>query len=778
MNALLHDFVSDTSEAIAGLGDQLTRLADAPDDQRVISGLLHLLHTVRGAAGVLALRRLEALARAGETLLPHLAGPAETATALGLFERIRDVIAYLAAFGVEPAGDDSALRSAAEAAAQRAVTRVLANPLEAMPLPASYSVEHAPAPERRLATQRAPVAALDEILGLAGELVVIRGQLEAAGGDARATAPPMQSLTRAAAALREAALRARLQPFARAAEPLTRLTETLARDLGKPARLSIEGGGVLLDAPLFEAARRALPELIRNAMRHGVETQDERRAAGKPAEARINVAAREEEGCLIIGVKDDGRGFGGVPPISGLGLSVLRGEARTLGGALAVASAPGHGAHVELRLPQALSVTQALLLAVGAEVYALPQHAAAEIIDLTSPAHGAVERANGQLVFRWREALLPLADLAARFDAPPPISAAGAALLVIGNAGTPFGVLVHAVLGIEEIAARRLPKLPCGAGPFCGVTQLRNGRPALILSARAIAAALGLPRAEEFTVMQAARPPEPAAPPRLMLFRDSAGALAALPLSSVLRVEPLRHDSAIVRTLTGWAARLDGRLIPLLAGPGAPPRLAAELPRSGHLLVVGARRPAFALIAAEALGAADLHSPLEAAPGEAGVTGVFPHNGELVRLLDLAWLARRAELCRQELEDSGAAAGAALLVDADPITRDMLRLALDAAGWRVQPADSLAEGAARAAGDEAYGLLVCDLGLAAQDEAGWARLRKACGPAGKRAVGLCAFTSASARELARGLRMARLVGKFDRAALLAAARDMTAQEAV
>ena len=140
-------------------------------------------------------------------------------------------------------------------------------------------------------------------------------------------------------------------------------------------------------------------------------------------------------------------------------------------------------------------------------------------------------------------------------------------------------------------------------------------------------------------------------------------------------------------------------------------------------------------------------------------------------------MTRRASLCRQALEDSGADARAALLVDADPITRDLLRLALDAAGWRVEPVDSLAEGVARAAAGAAYELLVCDLALAALDEAGWAQLRKACGAVGKRAIGLCAFPSASARDRARGLRMARLAGKFDRAALLAAARDMTAREA-
>ena len=774
MNDLLHDFLSDTSEALDGLDDQLTRLADDPEDHRLAASLFHILHTISGAAGVLGLPRLAALARAGELLLAQSPRPENVATTLSVFGRIKDVTAYLAAFGVEPAGDDLSLLRAGEAAGQRVVERGLADVPGAVRMPATFVLEHAvAAPEGRLSTQRVPTATLDDILGVASELVLIRNQLAAAAvGDGGVGARPLHDLSRAAAALRQSALRARLAPFSRAAEPLTRLTATIAHSLGKPAQLHIDGGDVLLDVPLFEAARRAMPELIRNAMRHGVETLDERRAAHKPDMAQLHVAAREVEGCLVLSVSDDGRGFNVLPPGRGAGLSIVRSAAQALGGGLRVTSTPKLGARVELRLPQALAVMQALVLCVGDEIYAVPHHAVGEVVDLVAPDACALDHCNGALVLRSEGGLRPCVSLAEML-ALPPAAGGGQCLLLIDNSGAPYGVLVDAVLGIEEIVARPLPKLPGASSLFCGACLMADGRPALILSASGLAAAMGLGQPEEFHFAPVTHAPAP--PPRLLLFRDIAGALAAAPLSAALRVEPLRQSAVVVdpslaELSPDAALRLNNRLIPLLAWPRAAAGFTFAAAAGRHCLIIGASQAAFALAVAEALDQIEIETPIMAAPGETGVTGAFMHSGERVRILDLAWLTRRASLCQQALEDSGASARAALLIDADPITGDMLRLTLEAGGLLTWHVESIAAGLAFIEAGGSCDVLICDLGIAAVDAARWTRLRNACGPAGKTAIGLCAIVSDGAQDLAQGLRLHRLVGKFDRAALTSATR--------
>lgn len=822
MNELLRDFLCDTGEAFEQLDELLTRFARDPADQRILASLLRHLHTIKGSAGFLDLPRLEALAKAGETLLagltsgPHIL-PEKVACVLTVFAQLRHLVAYLDAFGIEAPGDDQPLVRQIEAAGAPAPDTAPVPPrVQTMPLAGTLARAGVP-PERRIYTQRVLTSTLDEILGIAAELVIVRNQLAQALSDEPNSAAfeQMQNLSRAAASLRSAALKARMHPFGHAADPLSRLVQELARTLGKPAQLLVSGSALLLDSPLFELIRKALAELVRNALRHGIESPGERHAAGKSETALLHLAARSEAGQLVVEVRDDGRGFGphalrgtsaenrdasignaGVPKnavadggseppwslqdgpdlralLPGIGLAVLRADVEALGGTLTFVSAPGQGAIVTLRLPEALSVTQALLLAVGTEIYAIPMHAVAQIIDLSLDSSATLQCVNGLAFLHMSGDVLPLADLATLLDVPTPHEArpTGQTVVVMRHGAIVFGITVSAIASVQEIVARPLPGLLGAPALFSGAALLSDGRPALILGPGGIASALGVQDSREFPV---AGPPGPAAHPAVpsvLVFRDQAGVLAAVPLSAVMRVEPLNPGDMLALVPENVAVRLEGAFVPVITREGAAPAIRTDFAKDLLMLIVGTRRPAFALVAAAVLGAFDLSQPPGAGGAEPGVSGVFQLGGESVRLVDLGFLLKRAALGRLDLEDSGANCRRALLIDADAITRDMLSLVLAAAGCQVIAADSMAGASGALAAQEACDVMIIDLALAVEDEVGWTDLRLSCGAAGKDALGLCAFASRAELELARRLRIPQLVGKFDRMALVAAVRE-------
>ena len=303
-----------------------------------------------------------------------------------------------------------------------------------------------------------------------------------------------------------------MAPIAEVFERFPRAVRDLARQLGKQVGLEIAGDDIELDRALFEQLPDLLLHLLRNAVDHGIESAAERRAAGKPVEGRVRLAARRDGDAVLIDVEDDGRGIDrravlaraealGLSPAAvadgadqllevlarpgfstaarvtdvsgrGVGIDVVVQRVRALGGTTELSSRSGAGTTVRLRLPLSVAVVPAVLVGVGATRYAVPLAFVAETARFEPGPPGAV-------VHRGRA--LPRVDLGGtRPDAP---WRPGVVLDVGGRVGA---LVVDTLMGQEDIVVAPMDA-PRGTAPWInGATILSDGRPALVVDPAAL----------------------------------------------------------------------------------------------------------------------------------------------------------------------------------------------------------------------------------------------------------------------------------------------------
>ncbi|MCK6370825.1 MAG: response regulator, partial [Gammaproteobacteria bacterium] len=217
--------------------------------------------------------------------------------------------------------------------------------------------------------------------------------------------------SRTATELQDGLMRTRMVPFQQHAPRLARLVRQTAMEVGKRAELHVQGGGEL-DRQVLERMLGPFEHMLRNAIVHGIETPAEREAAGKPATGSIFINLQRDGSEAVVELSDDGRGIdvaavrrkaadlGFIEPGAvvndeeamqfilrpgfstadrltqaagrGIGMDVVTSEVARLGGSLRISSVPGRGTTFTIRLPFTLAVTQALIVRVATEIYALP----------------------------------------------------------------------------------------------------------------------------------------------------------------------------------------------------------------------------------------------------------------------------------------------------------------------------------------------------------------------------------------------------------------------
>jgi chemosensory pili system protein ChpA (sensor histidine kinase/response regulator) len=241
------------------------------------------------------------------------------------------------------------------------------------------------------------------------DVASIEGLLESLNRDAQNL---LQQQGRIVAELQNGLMRTRMVPFQRHLQRLTRLVRQVGQDTGKNVELVIEGGAGELDRQVLERMMPPFEHMLRNAIVHGIEPPAERVARGKPLTGRITLKLQREGAEVVITVEDDGAGLNteairakarqtGLlredqdltdeealqlilePGFStadrltqqagrGVGMDVVATEVKKLGGGLFIESTPGAGARFSIRLPFTLAITQALIVRVHDEFYALP----------------------------------------------------------------------------------------------------------------------------------------------------------------------------------------------------------------------------------------------------------------------------------------------------------------------------------------------------------------------------------------------------------------------
>ncbi len=331
------------------------------------------------------------------------------------------------------------------------------SPLEQL-TPGSSTKENGSAAKGKVETSiRVHVSLLDQLMTLAGELVLSRNQLlQTIGGeDFRNMEAVGQRIDLITSELQEAIMLTRMQPIGNVFNKFPRVVRDLSKKLGKKIDLTIIGKDVELDKTIIEAINDPLTHLVRNSVDHGIEMPEDRKKLGKSESGVVVLKAFHEAGQVVIEIIDDGRGIDGdalaasavnkglltveqtqamsekekvnlifLPGFStakqvtdvsgrGVGMDVVKTNLDQLGGHVDIISEVGQGTTISVKLPLTLAIIPCQIIMTGGERYAIPQVNLEELLRI--PAHQVkerIERVGTAEVVRLRGNLLPLIRLA------------------------------------------------------------------------------------------------------------------------------------------------------------------------------------------------------------------------------------------------------------------------------------------------------------------------------------------------------------------------------
>ena len=377
---------------------------------------------------------------------------------------------------------------------------------------------------------RVDLARLDDLMRMIGDLVILRARLGDSIARVESHVPPTDwraiqentsALERQLRELRDGVMRVRLVPVGEIFRRVPFVVRDLARETGKRVTVDISGQATEIDKFLVERMLDPVLHVVRNAVSHGLESVEERIAAGKPPEGAITLSAAAAGEMVTIQIADDGRGIdterviararvAGLPipaqldeaailelisspgfstreatdRISGrgFGMAVVRTTVHELGGAMRLAWTPGQGTRFTFDLPLTLAITDALIARVGAEIFALPQAAIREVIEVEAAAIHALE--TGEII-QYRGAPLPIVRLS-KVLAVPVKPAARLHAFVVGGAGSATALVVDRIVGHREIVVRSTSDRLIRVDGIAGATDLGDGRAVLILDAAAL----------------------------------------------------------------------------------------------------------------------------------------------------------------------------------------------------------------------------------------------------------------------------------------------------
>lgn len=313
----------------------------------------------------------------------------------------------------------------------------------------------------------------------------------------------------------------RMRPFGDVVEGFPRLVRDLARQLGKQAQIAILGRQTEVDREILDRLEAPLNHMIRNSLDHGIETPEERVAAGKPASGTIRIEARHRAGLFVLTVSDDGRGvdvehlrvkvvernlatpemsanfseselieFLFLPGFStaakvtdisgrGVGLDAVNEMAKSVGGGARFASRIGHGVTLTLELPLTLSVVRTLVAEIGGEPFAFPLTRIAKTVAVPFPELISLE---GQQYFTLdgeRIGVVPAHELLGM--SRKPAWGAEIPVLLLGDRSARYGLAVDRFLGEHDMVVRPLDHRLGKVQDVSAAALMEDGSPVLIL---------------------------------------------------------------------------------------------------------------------------------------------------------------------------------------------------------------------------------------------------------------------------------------------------------
>ena len=378
-------------------------------------------------------------------------------------------------------------------------------------------------------TIRVAISKVDQLINLVGELVITQAML---AQNSTALDPVanqqllagLADLDRNTRDLQESVMSIRMIPMSIVFSRFPRMLRDLAGKLGKKVELVTMGEATELDKGLVEKITDPLTHLVRNSCDHGIESPEERVAAGKPAQGTITLSASHQGGSIVIEVRDDGKGMSRekilgkarergldvndqmsdsevwqlifapgfstaevVTDVSGrgVGMDVVKRNISAMNGTVEIDSAEGYGMRVSVRLPLTLAIMDGMSVGVGDEVYILPLSSVIESFQVKGDEVSTVGQ--GAQLVKVRDEYMPVISLEKAFQVPRYNSDKSSDIMVVVEAdGSRVALLVDELLGQQQVVVKNLESNYKKVPNVSGATILGDGKVALILDTAAL----------------------------------------------------------------------------------------------------------------------------------------------------------------------------------------------------------------------------------------------------------------------------------------------------
>lgn len=398
--------------------------------------------------------------------------------------------------------------------------------------------------KRRSDYVRVEASKIDTLLNLAGEMVIARSVFSQLAPELEAALPRNEIVARFSGAslqmgkliaeFQKSALKMRMVTVDHVFRRFSRPMRQLAGELGKEVELDISGGETELDRALVDLLYEPLLHLLRNAVDHGLETSEERLAAGKPGTGRIAMRAYHEGNQVVIEVSDDGRGIDTgvlkahaidagaitrqqadlmlendavnliflegvstakkITQLSGRGVggAVVKSAVEGSRGSVSVKSEAGRGTCFTLRMPLTLAIIRALLFRAAGQLFALPLLAVSEIARAEA---GDIVHLDGMENYRLRDRFISLVRPGAVLSVDRRKGGSGAALrsearqffiLILAAGDKKYGVVADELTGEQELVIKPLDNHWLQNEALAGASVLGDGRVVLIMDAEMV----------------------------------------------------------------------------------------------------------------------------------------------------------------------------------------------------------------------------------------------------------------------------------------------------
>ena len=379
-------------------------------------------------------------------------------------------------------------------------------------------------------TIRVDIEKLDALMNQVSELIIAKNSLASQSNgsgeiDSQTLHENIEYLERITTNLHESVMKVRMVPIESVVAKFPRMIRDLDRKLNKPMELIMTGEDTELDRTVVDQLGDPLQHLLRNSADHGIESPEDRRAAGKPEKGTIFLNAFQEGNNVVIEVGDDGGGintdkvkekaverglvspeeaenlsqkeiidFLFMPSFSmakqitdisgrGVGLDVVKSNIEALGGDVTVKSVMGEGSTFTVRLPLTLAIIQALMVEIRDEKYAI---ALASIMNIENIPKSEIKYVESKEVIHLRGQVIPLIHLDKILDFEPKEDDEDTMTVVICKKGdTLGGIIVDNLIGQLEIVIKSLGKLDNNK-LISGATILGDGEIAMILDVNAV----------------------------------------------------------------------------------------------------------------------------------------------------------------------------------------------------------------------------------------------------------------------------------------------------